>query len=196
MPTDACSVITCDRPAASRGWCPAHYMRWYETGDARPDEPLKTYVRGAEAQFDAYVDRAGPVPTTRPDLGPCWEWTGRIGGNGYGYIRDGGREVPAHQWAYRHFVGPIPEGLEPDHLCRNTACVNYVRHLELVTHQTNTLRGDSPPAHFARRAACSKGHQFTSGNTFRRPDGSRGCRTCDRARSRASYLNRKARAAS
>jgi hypothetical protein len=196
MPTDSCSVALCERSAASRGWCHAHYMRWYETGDVRADEPLTRYVRGAESQFRTYTDEAGPTPANRPDLGPCWVWTGRTTSLGYGYLREGGREVPAHRWAYEHFIGPIPDGLEPDHLCRNRACVNYARHLELVTHQINTLRGESPPAQFARREACKAGHRFTPENTFARSDGGRGCRTCDRARSRASYLKRKARAAS
>ena len=171
-------------------------MRWYETGDARPDVPLKGYIRGPEAQFAAYVDKDGPVPECRPELGPCWVWEKRLSKNGYAYLSVDGRKTQAHRWAYEHFVGAVPDGLEPDHLCRNTGCVNYERHLELVTHQTNTLRGESPPAQYARRDACSKGHDFSAENTFRRGGGARGCRICDRARSRQSYLKRKARQAS
>jgi hypothetical protein len=195
MANEGCSVAICDRPVEARDLCHAHYMRWYETGDARPNEPLKRYVRGAGAQFAEYVEKDGPIPAGRPELGPCWLWTGRKSKLGYGVVSVGGRMQYAHRWVYEQNIGPIPEDREPDHLCRNPGCVNYESHLELVTHQDNVLRGESPPAHFARREACSKGHKFTPENTFIRRDNSRGCRTCDRARSRQSYLKRKARAA-
>jgi hypothetical protein len=146
-----------------------------------------------DAQWAAHVDRNGPIPDARPELGPCWIWGGKLSANGYGYVSFDNHQVLAHRWAYGRFVGPIPEGLEPDHLCRNPSCVNYERHLELVTHQVNVLRGESPPARFARRSACSKGHEYTPENTFTRPDKSRGCRTCDRARSRQNHQRRKAR---
>jgi hypothetical protein len=196
MPSETCAVRACPRASWSRGWCRAHYMRWYATGDIREDEPLKHYARGAEAQFAKYVNREGPIPTTRPELGPCWSWTGRTNKLGYAIVSTNGRMQYAHRWAYERFVGPVPEGFEPDHLCRNPGCVNYERHLEVVTHRVNTLRGESPPARFARRDACSKGHRYTPENTFIRRDNSRGCRTCDRARSRQSYLKRKARSGS
>lgn len=189
-----CEVPSCDRPSESRSLCHAHYMRWYETGDVRPDEPLKRYLRGPEAQFAEYVDHDGPVPAVRPDLGPCWLWTSRVSKAGYGVMSLEGRQIYAHRWAYERFVGPMPKALELDHLCRNPGCVNY-GHLEVVTHQVNTLRGESPPAQFARRDSCSKGHRYTPENTFTRPDKSRGCRICDRARSREGYLKRKARRA-
>lgn len=193
MPIVECSIETCDRPATERGWCHAHYMRWFSAGDVRPEVPLKRYVRGPEAQLAAYVNRAGRVPIDRPDLGPCWLWTGRTNKLGYGIISIGGRMNYAHRWAYQRHVGPIPEDLELDHLCRNPSCLNFESHLELVSHQTNVLRGESPPAQFARRDACSKGHKFTPENTFTRRDNSRGCRACDRSRSRQSYLRRKGR---
>lgn len=168
-------------------------MRWYTTGDVRAEDPLVRRIQGAAAQFEAYANRAGTVPANRPDLGPCWTWTGCMR-NGYGLMSSSGRSTLAHTWSYEHFVAPIAPGLEPDHLCRNTSCVNP-SHLEPVTHRENTLRGESPPAKFARRTACSKGHEFTQENTFTRPDKSRGCRTCDRARSRAAYQKRRARRA-
>lgn len=70
---------------------------------------------------------------------PCWLWR-HAGGVGYGTARVGGRTVNAHRLAYEAFVGPVPEGLELDHLCRVRRCVNP-NHLEPVTRSENMRRG-------------------------------------------------------
>ena len=75
--------------------------------------------------------------------GECWLWTGAtpIPGHQYGQFRDEhSNRVQAHRWSYEFFVGPIPDGLYVDHLCRNEACVNP-QHLQPVTLQENCLRG-------------------------------------------------------
>lgn len=78
----------------------------------------------------------------------CWEWMGARGGKGYGTFWVGsGKFANAHRWAYSHFVGPIADGLQLDHLCRNRACVRP-DHLEPVTASVNVLR-----SYAARRAA-------------------------------------------
>lgn len=71
----------------------------------------------------------------------CWLWLGTKA-RGYGRFRPGGTQgkVPAHRFAYEHYVGPIPDGFVCDHLCRNRACVNP-GHIELVTSRDNVLRG-------------------------------------------------------
>ncbi len=74
----------------------------------------------------------------------CWVWTGSVRKD-YGQIRarkiDGTWSVrQAHVVAYEELVGPVPEGLELDHLCRNTLCINP-DHLEPVTHKVNIERG-------------------------------------------------------
>ena len=76
--------------------------------------------------------------------GDCWEWTAATGGKGYGYgwCSNDKRMKGAHRLIWELLVGPIPEGLTLDHLCRNKLCVNP-DHLEPVTHQVNILRGNA-----------------------------------------------------
>jgi len=90
-------------------------------------------------RFWAKVDENGPVPIQHPDMGRCWQWVGSRTNNGYGQIWDGGRLVLAHRLAYETLVGPIPDGLECDHLCRNRPCVRP-SHIEPVTHSANLKR--------------------------------------------------------
>ena len=119
----------------------------------------------------------------------CWEWHGAKVGQGYGAVTVAGQTLLAHRVSYEFYVGPIPEGLQIDHLCRNRACVNP-DHLEAVLQKANLLRGESFSAKNARKTHCTKGHEFTSENTYRyqRKDGSwrRDCRICRAAARRRS----------
>lgn len=78
-------------------------------------------------------------------LSGCIEWSGSKGKGGYGVLyatrRPKRRRVGAHRAAWLVRRGDIPAGLVPDHLCRNTSCVN-VKHMEVVTNAINTRRGD------------------------------------------------------
>ena len=133
-------------------------------------------------RYWAKVDKDGPIPDQRPDLGKCWLWMGAIQRLGYGsFYLKGTTTILAH-----HFiVGKPMEGLEWDHLCRIRRCVNP-SHLELVTRQVNVLRSLAPSALHARKVHCPAGHPYNLLNTFY-SRGRRGCRECRRARQRASY---------
>ena len=122
----------------------------------------------------------------------CWLWTGSRNQLGYGTMRVEPKRIAAHRFAYELLVGPIPEGLELDHLCRVPGCVNP-DHLEPVTHRENLLRGVSPSGRYARRTHCKHGHKFTPENTYPSPTiRRRCCKTCKRAAVLRCYYKRKA----
>ncbi len=127
-----------------------------------------------EESFDARIAKA--------DTG-CWLWTGHIGRNGYGVIGIGGRKLAkAHRFAYERFIGPIPDGMQLDHLCRVRHCVNPT-HLEPVSNRENVIRGNEARP---RALACKRGHLFTPKNTYVNPSsGRRECKAC-----RVAALNR------
>jgi hypothetical protein len=109
----------------------------------------------------------------------CWLWCGATV-RGYGTYMKQGAAFIAHRYAYEQLVGPIPAGLDLDHLCRVRACVNPA-HLEPVTRGENLRRG-----YAARglKSFCAQGHPFDEANTFQRKGGGRGCRTCRNKASR------------
>jgi hypothetical protein len=121
----------------------------------------------------------------------CWEWTGSLT-EGYGQVQSEKRKWLAHRLAYVWMIGPIPSGLELDHLCRNRRCVNP-HHLEPVTRRENILRGEGPSAQAARLTHCKRGHDLAL-NAERAGEGHRRCRVCARATARA-YYHRQRRAA-
>lgn len=134
--------------------------------------------RTLEERFWAQVNKNGPIPEHKPELGPCWLWTGHIvTGKGYGRIRVYGKYQKAHRVSYELFVSLVPEGLQLDHLCRVRHCVNPA-HLEPVTNKENGLRGTSIPAQNNRKTHCSKGHPLSGENLYPRTDGGRRCRIC------------------
>jgi hypothetical protein len=108
-----------------------------------------------------------------------WLWLGPVNNNGY--ARKGKEYV--HRMMYVLHVGPIPDGLEIDHICRVRHCVNPA-HLEAVTHRENTLRGMTVAADHARRTHCPYGHRLDEGNLVLSAAnrGQRNCLRCARDR--------------
>lgn len=129
-----CLVEDCPRGGWCRGWCKMHYTRWERHGDPGGAKPL-------HVKNDPKANLLLQVDTTDPDK--CWVWQGRVGLAGYGYVTTSefGDKRPriAHRVSYRLFVGPIPEGLVLDHLCRVRRCINPA-HLEPVTTAENNRR--------------------------------------------------------
>jgi hypothetical protein len=149
---------------------------------ADPDEAL------IEAIAEACGVTLSPDELTRfwskvEKTSTCWLWTAGTC-RGYGYFatarKNGrhGRSLRAHRVAFELLRGPIPNGMQLDHLCRVRGCVNP-DHLEVVTGATNTLRGISSPAINARKTHCRRGHEFTPENTYI-DCGSRRCKACRR----------------
>lgn len=108
--------------------------------------------------------------------GDCWNWVGAIQSKGYGSVGYRGRVWSTHKLTYTLLVGPVPDGLEIDHLCRNRRCCNPL-HLEPVTRKVNAER--SGPA---TKTHCVHGHELSGDNLLIKKRGKRtpvrNCRTC------------------
>ncbi len=125
-------------------------------------------------RFLAKVNKNGPIPQRRPELGQCWVWTGSTVNGKYGKLLGANRKVVlAHRCSYELFVKPIPDGLEVDHLCRNRLCVNPM-HLEPVTCLVNHQR--------IFTGQCKRGHDLSGDNLYVGPNGYPNCRACRRIR--------------
>lgn len=131
----------------------------------------------------------------------CWLWIAGKFSVGYGAFVLNGKTRGAHCVAYELLVGPIPEGLQLDHLCHNAdsscpggkecqhrRCVNPA-HLEAVPRRTNILRGSAPSAANGRKTHCVNGHALTPENVYmrKRQSGGRSCKECLKIVRRESY---------
>src|SRR3990167_10659382 len=115
----------------------------------------------------------------------CLLWSGAKLPKGYGLFDTGDREHTrvAHRLAYEWIHGPVPEGKQLDHLCRNRACVNP-DHLEPVSARENTIRGTSITGRNARKTHCQQGHALV-GENLASWHPNRACRTCNIINGRA-----------
>jgi hypothetical protein len=117
----------------------------------------------------------------------CWIWEGAKTTAGYGNLRVEGKVRYTHRLAYEEFVGPIPDGLHLDHLCRNVSCCNP-DHLDPVSSGENLHRGKLG----ALKETCAKGHPWIPENWA--SNGTRGlkcCAVCKRLRERERQRRRR-----
>ena len=174
-PTRTCAVQNCGLKHHAHGYCAKHAARLRANG--HPEAIRRTTT------VDSFFNRVHKAPSG------CWEWTGYVGKNGYGKLATRLPLVPggsllAHRASYEFHVGPIPEGMHLDHLCRVTHCVNP-EHLEPVTPQENAARG----LHGVLRTHCLYGHELTPENTvYDARRNCRRCRTCSAATARRTAL--------
>lgn len=134
------------------------------TGDHRSNAMLTRF--GDSRLPERFWEKCEPEPNSG-----CWLWTAGCS-KGYGVYRIGEKTGQAYSHSYKTLIGPVPEGLELDHLCRTPCCVNPA-HLEPVTHGVNLLRGNTINAKNATKTHCKRGH-----NNWRIRKTGRYCRTC------------------
>ena len=180
-----CNHADCDGTAIGRGYCLKHYTRLRRKGTTAGRDGLQ----GTPA-----ADRLW-IYARRGTEQECWIWTGDTDTGGYGrlYVSRDRTSVAAHRYAYELLIGPIPAGLQLDHLCRVRACVNPA-HLEPVTLKENLNRGEGKSHRAARTDTCQSGrHKFSEVGVYVDARGYRRCRACSleqragyRARTKAS----------
>lgn len=172
-----CEIDQCADTVFARSWCQKHYARWRRYGD--PHLVLRSRFDGTpEQRFWHYAHKA---PSGH------WIWLGQLAEVRpwvfYGRISVFGVQELAHRYAFELLKGAIPNGLEIDHLCRVTRCVNPL-HLQAVPHRTNTIRGESPSARHAVKTHCPADHPYSGDNLYITPTGNRKCRICKAAANR------------
>ncbi len=114
----------------------------------------------------------------------CWDWVASRSKKGYGQFSASGKMRSPHRLSYECHVGPIPEGLQIDHLCRNKACCNP-DHLEAVTGLENVRRAlpyTKDGNWQSAKTHCPQGHEYTEENTYINEGLSTANRTCRKCR--------------
>lgn len=170
-----CFVDYCDRVERGRtGLCENHYARrgrgelewWLPSQKEKSGEER---FLGKVNKLGGFADFSDPRVRIGPEDGECWIWTGTAS-KGYGSLRHQSVDHKAYRFSYELYVGPIPSGLQIDHLCRRTLCV-HPRHLEPVTPRENRIRAVLPE--------CKRGHEYIEGSFYLKKNGSRQCKECN-----------------
>lgn len=164
-----CVVEDCQKSLNAKGFCSMHLARLRTHGSLEIAKPKHSGLP-EDVRFWKYVQITDD----------CWLWTGCVDRTvGYGEFGRAvtGRKIRVHRYVYELIKGPIPSGLQIDHLCRVRICVNP-DHLEAVTQQENIRRGQSPPANNARKTHCVRGHELNGSNLIPMQHGHRRCRIC------------------
>lgn len=177
MKKKTCSVDGCDRKHSAKGYCSVHYARVARTGETE----TKIRLVGADLEDrlwwrsrvdgDCWVSDRAPTRRVRND-----------GRGAYRGIRIGDEMVPVHLASYRHFIGPIPPGMQVHHKCERKECWRPA-HLELLTPDEHQF--------VHRKTHCKRGHPMTEENLYQRIDEKgrlyRRCRPCNASRKREAY---------
>lgn len=134
----ACSLLECDTPF---GEC--HCGCGEKTNIAKSNKPKYGHILGLPFKFLAGHGKRSTTPEyiINEETG-CWEWQHHKNTDGYGVRCVNSKYFRAHRYMYEKLVGPIPENMTLDHLCRVRHCVNP-DHMEVVTTEENTRRGSN-----------------------------------------------------
>jgi len=161
----------------------------YGAGTRRPHQFRKSKYCSIQCSAQAQqvdIDHVLKRVVVDPETG-CHNWTGHTTVKGYGVTNLNGEQIMVHRAVWEHSKGPIPEGLQIDHLCRNTSCCN-VEHLRVVTPGENTLGSNNMAARYAKRENCDKcGGPFSFFSS-----GIRYCKSCRNEKFNAAQRLRRA----
>lgn len=177
-----CKFPECGRPHSDHGYCHGHSHQLRTKGVLVP-------LRARRPNGSDPIIRFVSVPCKVSGVvGDCHEWVGAKDKNGYGQTNINRKNVYTHRYVYERANGPIPDGLEVDHVCRNKSCCNLL-HLRLVTRAENVLENsDGLAAVNRRKTHCVHGHKFDEANTKIREYAPgkprRDCRKCIKSRIR------------
>lgn len=123
MKQRTCTIENCGQPHMGRGYCSRHWQRWKAHGD-----PL-----GGRRRYASFEEAFAARTEWRDG---CLVWTGSTTGKGYGRFSFGGESKSVHRYAWEQENGPIPEGMQVDHVCWNKLCAN-TSHLRLAENSEN-----------------------------------------------------------